>query len=116
MGRKTGISTQENMMRSTIIYKVLGSAALSLALTGMAAAQPSSARTSEPARPASPAAAKGAMTLGMSAAQTERVADGLRAKNFIRARIYNDANQMIGRVDDLIVAPDDSSATTIVDV
>ena len=102
---------------STVTFsKILGSAILSFTLIGIAAAQNPPVKPSSPNTPANSAASAGTATLGISAAETQVVASGWRARVMLRTQVYNDNNQKIGKVEDLIVAPDGSSATAIINV
>jgi len=58
----------------------------------------------------------GAVTLGVAVEQVEVVAKGWRASKLLRASVYNDSDQRIGKVGDLIIAPDGSLSVAIVDV
>ena len=51
----------------------------------------------------------GTTTLGIAVAQVQEVAVGWSAKKQIIGHVvYNDAGDKVGRIDDLIVAPDSS--------
>jgi hypothetical protein len=58
----------------------------------------------------------GRAKLGVTVAEAELVAKGWRASKLIRADIYNDANDKIGRVDDFIVSPDGKLSIAVIDV
>ena len=58
----------------------------------------------------------GAVTLGVAVEQVDVVANGWRASKLLRASVYNDSDQRIGKVGDLIIAPDGSLSVAIVDV
>ncbi|MGZ8219035.1 PRC-barrel domain-containing protein [Methylomagnum sp.] len=58
----------------------------------------------------------GRSTLGVAVTETELVAKGWRVTKLLRADVYNDKKQKIGRVDDFIVSPDGSLSVAIVDV
>ncbi len=58
----------------------------------------------------------GKATLGVTVTEAQLVATGWRASKMIHSDVYNDKNEKIGRVDDLIVAPDGSLSTAIIDV
>lgn len=58
----------------------------------------------------------GKATLGVTVTEAQLVATGWRASKMIHADVYNEKNEKIGRVDDLIVAPDGSLSTAIIDV
>jgi sporulation protein YlmC with PRC-barrel domain len=58
----------------------------------------------------------GTVTLGVAVEQVDIVANGWRASKLLHASVYNDSNQKIGKVGDLIVAPDGSLSVAIIDV
>jgi sporulation protein YlmC with PRC-barrel domain len=58
----------------------------------------------------------GRAMLGITVAESELVAKGWRASKLIRADVYNDANQKIGKIDDYVVTPDGRLSVAIVDV
>ncbi|SAK49192.1 PRC-barrel domain-containing protein [Caballeronia fortuita] len=58
----------------------------------------------------------GKATLGVTVTEEQVVATGWRASKMIHADVYNEKNEKIGRVDDLIVAPDGSLSVAIIDV
>ena len=58
----------------------------------------------------------GTVTLGVAVEQVDVVAKGWRASKLLRASVYNDSDQRIGKVGDLIIAPDGSLSVAIVDV
>jgi sporulation protein YlmC with PRC-barrel domain len=58
----------------------------------------------------------GKTTLGVTVTEAQLVATGWRASKLIHADVYNDKNEKIGRVDDLIVAPNGSLSVAIIDV
>ncbi len=58
----------------------------------------------------------GAVPLGVSVTQTQLVAKGWRASKLVHTDVYNEKNEKIGRIDDLIVAPDGSLSVAIIDV
>jgi sporulation protein YlmC with PRC-barrel domain len=56
----------------------------------------------------------GRSTLGTT--KMDVVAEGWRASKLIGASVYNDSNQKVGKVGDLIIAPDGSISVAILDV
>ncbi|CAB3804884.1 PRC-barrel domain-containing protein [Pararobbsia alpina] len=58
----------------------------------------------------------GKVTLGVTVTEARLVATGWRASKMIHTDVYNEKNEKIGRVDDLIVAPDGSLSAAIIDV
>jgi sporulation protein YlmC with PRC-barrel domain len=93
------------------IAKVTRILALLLAVT--AAVFPAGSATGQ--QPAAVPVA-GAVPLGVSVTQTQLVARGWRASKLVHIDVYNDKDEKIGRVDDLIIAPDGSLSVAIIDV
>ena len=58
----------------------------------------------------------GKVTLGIAVEQVDIVANGWRASKLLHANVYNDSNQKVGKVGDLIIAPDGSLSVAIIDV
>ena len=58
----------------------------------------------------------GKVTLGFAVEQVDIVANGWRASKLLHASVYNDSNQKIGKVGDLIIAPDGTLSVAIIDV
>jgi sporulation protein YlmC with PRC-barrel domain len=58
----------------------------------------------------------GKATLGVTVTEAQLVATGWRASKIIHTDVYNEKNEKIGRVDDLIVAPNGSLSAAIIDV
>ena len=57
----------------------------------------------------------GKVTLGIAVEQVDIVANGWRASKLLHANVYNDSNQKVGKVGDLIIAPDGSLSVAIID-
>jgi sporulation protein YlmC with PRC-barrel domain len=58
----------------------------------------------------------GVVPLGVSIEATGQVLEGWRASKLIGAAVYNDQNQRIGKIEDMIVAPDGKLSVAIIDV
>ena len=57
----------------------------------------------------------GSTTLGLSIAELQEVADGWSAKRSILGQsVYNDKNERVGSIDDIIVSPEKSVSYAIV--
>jgi sporulation protein YlmC with PRC-barrel domain len=56
----------------------------------------------------------GRSTLGTT--KLDVIAEGWRASKLIGATVYNDANQRVGKIGDLIIAPDGSISVAVLDV
>jgi sporulation protein YlmC with PRC-barrel domain len=87
----------------------LGTVLLTLCIASEAWSQAS------PPAPAAPPVA-GTAVLGVAITESIAVAVGYRASKLIGATVYNDKNEKIGKVGDLIVKPDGTLSYAIVDV
>jgi sporulation protein YlmC with PRC-barrel domain len=80
--------------------------------------QPTAAQSSAPAKsstaPAAPVA--GVIPLGVTRIEADLVAPGLRASKLMKQRVYNEAGQKIGEIEDLVIAPDGSLSVAVVEV
>lgn len=74
---------------------------------------PSTAGADEKAPPV-PIAGK--IPLGLTIAETDLVATGWRGSKLIRAGVRNDKGESIGKVDDVIVAPNGSVSVVVIEV
>jgi sporulation protein YlmC with PRC-barrel domain len=68
------------------------------------------------AAPAADAPIAGKTTLGVTVAEAAIIAKGFRASKLLKADVYNDNNQKIGKIDDFIVSPDGTVTTAVIDV
>jgi sporulation protein YlmC with PRC-barrel domain len=66
--------------------------------------------------PAAPPPVAGSVVLGVAVAESVAIAIGYRASKLIGATVYNDKNERIGKIGDLIITPDSSVSYAIVDV
>jgi sporulation protein YlmC with PRC-barrel domain len=76
--------------------------------------QPSKSAAAAPAAPAAPIA--GVIPLGVTRVEADLVAPGYRASKLMKQRVYNEAGQKIGEVEDLVIAPDGSLSVAVVEV
>jgi sporulation protein YlmC with PRC-barrel domain len=58
----------------------------------------------------------GAVPLGITVEATAAVVKGWRASKLIGATVYNDQNERIGKIDDMIVSPDGKVSVAVIDV
>ena len=58
----------------------------------------------------------GRLPLGVTVVEADLVATGWRASKLMRSEVFNDQNQKIGKVDDMVVAPDGSLSLAVIDV
>jgi sporulation protein YlmC with PRC-barrel domain len=76
--------------------------------------QPSKSAAATQAAPAAPVA--GVIPLGITRVEADLVAPGYRASKLMKQRVYNEAGQKIGEVEDLVIAPDGSLSVAVVEV
>jgi hypothetical protein len=58
----------------------------------------------------------GRQPLGVTVVEADLVATGWRASKLMRSEVYNDKNQKIGKIDDMVVAPDGTLSLAVIDV
>jgi sporulation protein YlmC with PRC-barrel domain len=58
----------------------------------------------------------GHAVLGVTVAEQRLIATGYRASKLLRQDVYNDKGEKIGKIDDLVVAPDGTLSIAVVDV
>ena len=108
------------MNRSKTVLGVVASAVLGMAASGLAIGQASAPAKADaaPAKtapaPALPVA--GRAVLGVTIAETELIATGYRASKLLHQDVYNDKGEKIGKVDDLVLSPDGTLSTAVVNV
>jgi len=98
-------------MNYSLAHKLAVCAIGTLLFTGNALAQ-----QKDTAKDTANAPVAGAVKLGVTVAETELVAAGYRAKKLIGATVYNDQNEKVGKIDDMIIAPDGKLSVAVVDV
>ena len=99
------------MTTSRILRNGLAGAACALAMAGVHA----QASTAASAPPAAPPVA-GRAVLGVTVAETQLVATGYRASKLLHQDVYNEKNEKIGKVDDLIASTDGTLSIAVVNV
>ena len=90
-----------------VIPASIACATLALLAADLARGQAASA-------PAVPVAAKA--VIGVTVAETQLLATGYRATKLLKQDVYNDKGEKIGTVDDLVLSPDGTLSTAIVNV
>ena len=100
-------------MNRKFVMKVVPLALCSLALIGSTTAQQQDQQQSRSQRSV-PIAGKS--TIGITVAEADIVAPGYRASKILRADVYNDQNQKVGKIDDLVVSPDGTVSVAVVNV
>lgn len=58
----------------------------------------------------------GAVPLGVTVEETALVTPGYRASDILHKEVYNEQNQKIGRVGDLVISPDGKLSVAVIDV
>lgn len=101
------------------IHASIACATLALLAADLARSQPASA----PAASAKSASAVAAVVpvaakavIGVTVAETQLLATGYRATKLLKQDVYNDKGEKIGKVDDLVLSPDGTLSTAIVNV
>ena len=95
------------MSKKTRVFKVFTGSVVAVGLTAVLSAGAITAQ----------AQVAGSQTIGVSQEETKLVATGWSVKKTILGNaVYNDKNDKIGNVDDLIVAPDKSVSFAIIGV
>lgn len=95
----------------------------SAALVGLASAQSQQSQSGQQSEKGSAgsgatreAPIAGAVPLGITVEATAAVIKGWRASKLVGASVYNDQNQRIGKIDDMIVSPDGKVSVAVIDV
>jgi len=98
-------------MNYSLAHKLAVCAIGTLLFTGDALAQ-----QKDTAKDTANAPVAGVVKLGVTVAETELVAAGYRARKLIGATVYNDQNEKVGKIEDMIIAPDGKLSVAVVDV
>jgi len=98
-------------MNYSLAHKLAVCAIGTLLFTGNALAQ-----QKDTAKDTANAPVAGVVKLGVTVAETELVAAGYRARKLIGATVYNDQNEKVGKIEDMIIAPDGKLSVAVVDV
>jgi len=105
-----------NLLRTGIACALLGLAQLAGGQATQSNPPPSGTpkESEATAAPAAPVAARA--VLGVTVAETLLVAKGYRASKLLNKDVYNDMGDKIGKVDDLVLSPDGTLSTAVVNV
>lgn len=98
-------------MNHTLAHKLAVCAIGTLLFTGNAPAQQKDA-----AKHIANVPVAGVVKLGVTIAETEIVAAGYRVKKLIGATVYNDQHEKVGKIEDMIIAPDGKLSVAVVEV
>ena len=98
-------------MTSTFLRNGFAGAACALAMAG-AQAQAASAASA----PSAPKPVAGRSVLGITIAETELLTTGYRASKLLHQDVYNDKNEKVGKVDDLVISTDGTLSIAVVNV
>src|SRR3569623_1222902 len=93
-------------MKESIAKNIFAAALCGLVLTSAIAAD----------KDRSPVPVAGVVPLGVTVAETALITTGWRAGKLIGNEVYNDANEKVGKVDDLIITPAGTLSIDIVEV
>jgi sporulation protein YlmC with PRC-barrel domain len=58
----------------------------------------------------------GLVPLGVTRVEADLVTPGYRASKLMKQDVYNDQNQKIGKIEDLVIAPDGTLSVAVIDV
>jgi sporulation protein YlmC with PRC-barrel domain len=86
------------------------------ALLALGVADGTFGQASAPASGASARPVAGRMVLGITVAETELVATGHRASKLLHNDVYNEKNEKIGTIDDLIISTDGTLSIAVLNV
>jgi sporulation protein YlmC with PRC-barrel domain len=90
-------------------------AALACALGGLYGTNGVQAQTGAPAAAVRVPVA-GQAVLGVTVAEQRLIATGFRASKLLKQDVYNDKGDKIGKIDDLVVAPDGTLSIAVINV
>jgi sporulation protein YlmC with PRC-barrel domain len=98
-------------MTSKFLRNAFAGAACALAMAGVHAQAASSASA-----PSVPKPVAGRAILGVTIAEMELVTTGYRASKMLHQEVFNEKNEKIGKIDDLIVSTDGTLSIAVVNV
>lgn len=58
----------------------------------------------------------GLVPLGVTTVETDLITPGYRATKLLKQDVYNEQNQKIGKIEDLVIAPDGTLSVAVIDV
>jgi sporulation protein YlmC with PRC-barrel domain len=109
------------MNHKYVLHTSIACAAFALCAADLARGQAASApaasakgASAAASGPAVPVAARA--VIGVTIAETQLLATGYRASKLLHQDVYNDKGEKIGKVDDLVLSPDGTLSTAIVNV
>jgi sporulation protein YlmC with PRC-barrel domain len=112
------VNSRKNLLPSlctAVLFAALGmnAAAQQAQQTQPQQTKPGSQQTAK-AAPGAPVA--GMVPLGVTKIETDLVTPGYRASKLLKQDVYNDQNQKIGKIEDLVIAPDGTLSVAVIDV
>jgi sporulation protein YlmC with PRC-barrel domain len=106
-------------MNLKLVKAIVASAVCSVALMGVAVAEQDKDKSSESMsekKTLMPPAVAGKVVLGVDVIEADLVATGWRASKLIGAPVYNDSNEKIGKIEDVITTPKGDLSVAIIEV
>ena len=100
------------MLKQSFAHKIVLYTAAVAMFAGAALAQ----QKTDPTTAKADAPVAGVVKLGVAVAEAELVAAGYRARKLIGAAVYNDQDQRVGKIEDLVIAPDGKVSVAVIDV
>lgn len=83
---------------------------------GKSSTQQQQPQKSAAASPSAAAPVAGVIPLGVTHIEEAAIAPGYRATKLLKQTVYNDQGQKIGKIEDLVVAPDGTLTAAVVEV
>jgi sporulation protein YlmC with PRC-barrel domain len=104
--------------RRYVAFPLLAAIAWSAALAQQPSTQSSQREppTKSAAASSSAAPVAGVIPLGVTRIEADLIAPGLRASKLLKQRVFNEAGQKVGEIEDLVVAPDGTLSAAVVEV
>jgi sporulation protein YlmC with PRC-barrel domain len=115
------IDTRKNLLlclSAAALFAVPGASAQTQSTQGQSSQGTQTAKSSpqQTAKSSATAPVAGLVPLGVTKIEADLVTPGYRASKLIKQDVYNDQNQKIGKIEDLVIAPDGTLSVAVIDV